>query len=94
MNEFFIQKKKREMNTYRYSIWKENPTSRPALIISDDGGNKYTKVAVFRNEECVEMFENWLEDVLRECSDMLFKNIAGDLARMIGGAEHGEVNDR
>ena len=79
------------MNKYGYSVWKEKPTSRPALIITNDGGNKYQKVAVFRNEESVEMFDNWLQNVVRECTDMLFTNIAKDadnrLARMIGGAE-------
>ena len=79
------------MNKYGYSVWKEKPTSRPALIITNDGGNKYQKVAVFRNEESVEMFDNWLQNVVRECTDMLFINIAKDadnrLARMIGGAE-------
>ena len=79
------------MNTYGYSIWKEKPTSRPALIITNDGGNKYQKVAVFRNEESVEMFDDWLQNVVRECTDMLFINIAKDadnrLARMIGGSE-------
>lgn len=79
------------MNTYRYSIWKEKPTSRPALIITDDDGNTYNKVAVFRNEESVKTFEKWLEGVIKEYTDRLFINIAEDadnrLARMIGGAE-------
>lgn len=79
------------MNTYGYSIWKEKPTSRPALIITNDGGNKYHKVAVFRNEECVEIFDDWLQNVLGEYTDRLFKNIAENadnrLARMIGGTE-------
>ena len=79
------------MNTYGYSVWKEKPTSRPALIITNDGGNKYQKVAVFRNEESVQMFDDWLQNVLREYTDTLFKTVATDidsrLARMIGGAE-------
>lgn len=79
------------MNKYGYSIWKEKPTSRPALIITNDNGRTFDKVAVFRNEESVETFRNWIECVLRECTDTLFKNIAEDadnrLARMIGGAD-------
>ena len=79
------------MNKYGYSVWKEKPTSRPALIITNDGGNKYQKVAVFTNEECIETFSNWLEGVLREYTDRLFINIAEDadnrLARMIGVTE-------
>lgn len=79
------------MNKYGYSVWKEKPTSRPALIITNDNGRTFDKVAVFRNEECVETFRNWLESVLREYTDRLFKNIAEDadnrLARMIGDTE-------
>lgn len=79
------------MNKYGYSVWKEKPTSRPALIITDDNGRTFNKVAVFRNEECVKVFGKWLAGVLREYSDMLFNNIAEDadnrLAKMIGGAE-------
>ena len=80
------------MNKYGYSVWKEKPTSRPALIITNDGGNKYQKVAVFRNEECVKTFEKWLEGVLKEYTDRLFMNIATDadnrLARLIGGTDN------
>ena len=79
------------MNKYGYSVWKEKPTSRPALIITDDNGHTFNKVAVFRNEECAKVFGKWLAGVLREYADILFNNIAEDadnrLARMIGGAE-------
>lgn len=79
------------MITHRYSIWKSKPTSSPSLIITNDDGHTYNKVAVFRNEECVEAFDKWIEGILRECTDRLFINFARDvdnrLARMIGGAE-------
>ena len=52
--------------TRRYTIWKENPTSRPSLIITNDDGNKYHKVAVFKNEESIKVFDKWLEGVLIE----------------------------
>ena len=80
------------MNNYRYTIWKEKPTSRPALLMTDDDGRTFNKVAVFRNEECVKVFGKWLAGVLREYSDMLFNNIAEDadnrLARLIGGTDN------
>ena len=79
------------MNKYGYSVWKEKPTSRPSLIITDDDGRTFNKVAVFRNEECAKVFDMWIEGILRECTDRRFKHIADDidnrLARMIGGAE-------
>ena len=66
------------MIAHRYSVWKEKPTSRPALIITNDGGNKYQKVAVFTNEESVEMFNDWLQNVLIEFARQ---------TQVIGGAE-------
>ena len=79
------------MNKYGYSVWKEKPTSRPSLIITDDNGRTFNKVAVFRNEECAKVFDMWIEGILREYTDRLFINFARDvdnrLARMIGGTE-------
>ncbi len=59
------------MNKFGYSIWKEKPTSRPSLIITNDDGHTYNKVAVFRNEESVKAFNMWLEALLREYAEMI-----------------------
>lgn len=54
------------MSKFKYGIWKPEENSRPQLIISSDGGNRYDKVAVFSNEECVKEFDTWLQALVRE----------------------------
>lgn len=51
---------------HRYGVWKPKENSRPTLIVTDDDGNTYTKVAVFSNDESVNIFEQWLLNALVE----------------------------
>lgn len=41
---------------YKYNIWRQKPSSRQSLIISNDGGAHYDKVAVFSNNESANQF--------------------------------------
>ena len=51
---------------HRYRTWKPKENSRRWLIVTNDDGNHYEKVAVFSNEECVDKFDTWIKEFVRE----------------------------
>lgn len=51
---------------YKYNIWQQKPSSRQSLIISNDGGAHYDKVAVFSNDESANQFVLWITGLMHE----------------------------
>lgn len=45
---------------YKWGTWKPKENSRPRLIVSNDGGDKWVSVAVFSNDENIEVFQEFL----------------------------------
>ena len=51
---------------HRYSLWTPKEGSRPALLITNNNGLTFEKVAVFSNAESVNVFDEWIAELVAE----------------------------